>query len=245
MSVVVSGSKPKAVAINIRERTRGWLSAVNLHWAGVALLGLVNVWLLVQMGVAWQTANSQNADAIAAQRIALTSAQIAARPLEGLDVKLASASERADRFYLERLPVSYSEIASELGNLKKRTGVRLTRVQYSQAPVAGEMVSDRLGGQLTEVRMDASLTGDYRPLMLFINGLERDKVFYMISGVTLTGQQTGLVSLRIRVTTYLRGLVSDDEMQKAQNEAEAGSMSKDVDAQAASALSKTPAGGAR
>ncbi len=61
-------------------------------------------------------------------------------------------------------------------------------------------------GELTEVRMDASLSGDYRPLVQLINSLERDKMFFVIDGVTLTGQQTGTVNLRLRLTTYLRGV---------------------------------------
>ena len=52
--------------------------------------------------------------------------------------------------------------------------------------------------------MDASLSGDYRPLVLFINSLERDKMFFLIDGVSLTGQQSGTVGLRLRLTTYLR-----------------------------------------
>jgi len=126
MNVAVSGSNPKAVSMNVRERARGWLNVVNLHWAGVALLALVNVYLLIQMGLAWKLANSQNAEALAQQQIQLKSAEIAARPLEGLDVKLAAASDKSDQFYKQRLPVSYSEIASELGVLKNKTNVRLS-----------------------------------------------------------------------------------------------------------------------
>ena len=63
--------------------------------------------------------------------------------------------------------------------------------------------------------MDATLSGDYRPLVTFLNSLERDKMFFVITGLTLTGQQSGTVSLRIRATTYLRNagtkqLVSDE-----------------------------------
>jgi hypothetical protein len=213
---------------NGHERTRGWLNAVNLHWAGVAVLALVNLYLLVQMGFAWQLANSQNAEALAQQQIQLKSAEIAAKPLQGLDVKLAAASDKADQFYLERLPFSYSEIASELGALKDRTKVHLSRVNYSQ-PVPtgtanGKRAPDGPGGTtvpstgknaLTQVLMDANLTGDYRSLIGFINGLERDKVFFLIDGITLTGQQTGQVSLRIRVTTFLRGHVTADEADRA------------------------------
>jgi len=66
-------------------------------------------------------------------------------------------------------------------------------------------------GQLTEVQMDARLSGEYRGLVEFVNGLERDKVFFVVNGVTLTGQESGRVNLRIKLTTYLRGLSSDEE----------------------------------
>jgi hypothetical protein len=52
--------------------------------------------------------------------------------------------------------------------------------------------------------MDASVSGDYRPIVEFINGLERDKMFFLVNGINLSGQQTGMVNLRIRLTTYLR-----------------------------------------
>jgi type IV pilus assembly protein PilO len=43
--------------------------------------------------------------------------------------------------------------------------------------------------------------------MHFINGLERDKdhAFYTIRSITLSGQQGGLVNLRISITTYMHG----------------------------------------
>jgi hypothetical protein len=62
------------------------------------------------------------------------------------------------------------------------------------------------GKQLTEVQMDASLSGDYRSLVTFINGLERDKHFFLVDNLSLTGQQTGQVNLRLRLTTYLLGV---------------------------------------
>ena len=202
-------ARPKAVTMNVRERTRGWLNPLNLHWAGVAFLGVLNLYLLIHMAVAWQTAKNQDADALARQQVALKTAQIQEKPLEGLDVKLQSSKENADIFYRERLPVSYSEVASELGVLAKRESIRLARVNYAQSPVEGDAA-----GQLTQVTMDASLSGDYRKLVLFMNGLERDRVFFLISGVSLTGQQTGTVNLRVRLTTYLRGLPASEDIER-------------------------------
>ena len=179
---------------------REWLSTLNLHWAGVGLLALVNVYLLVQMALLWHARSNYNADAVAEQRIELKTAEVAAAPLRGLDAKLATATAESDRFYRDRLPGSDSEVAAELGVLTKKAGVRYLRGQYVHSPV----LSDSPTGMLTEMRIDATLSGDYRPLVLMLNSLERDKMFFMINAVTLTGQQTGNVSLRLRLVTYLR-----------------------------------------
>ena len=247
-------SRSRMAMANAREATRGWLNAVNLHWAGVAVLSLVIVYLLVQMGLAWQIARGEDAAALQQQRLQLHIAEVAARPLQGLDVKLADSSKEADRFYMERLPINYSEIATELGVLKAESKVRLNSVKYAQGSVATEPgaakttapIPDGAGGKLTEVHLDASLTGDYRPLVQFINGLERDRVFFLVNNVMLTGQQGGTVSLRLRMTTYLRGVVTEDEQQKADAaaaEAPSSELDKAVEVQAArSQKSRKPAG---
>ena len=209
-------SRPKAVTMNVQKMTastRALVTALNLHWAGVAVLGLICLYLLVSMAFAYQRARGDDAAAIASQQTALTTARIQEQPLEGLDSKLKAATAQADQFYLERLPVSYSEFVAEIGALARKQGIRLTRVQYAPSIVTGESA-----GQLTQVQMDAGLTGQYRPLVTFINGLERDKTFFVISTVGLTGQQTGLVNLRVRVATYLRNPISEEEKQRLMKE---------------------------
>ena len=179
---------------------RGWLTPLRLHWLGVAMLLGAITFLLVRLGVLWHDAGAHSPDAIAQQRVARKATDAAAEPLRGVDAKVAESTAQADRFYRERLPASYSDVAAELGVLTKRSGVRLTHVNYTPA-----VVMPGTSDELTEVKMDASLSGDYRPLVQFINSLERDRVFFVINGVTLNGQQTGLVNLRLRLTTYLRG----------------------------------------
>ena len=201
----VTVQKPKVGTSNGASAPRNLLTPLNLHWAGVGLLALVNVYLLAQMASLWHASSNYNADAMEQQQIALKTVGIAAEPLRGLDAKLASATTEADRFYTQRLPGSDSEVARELGALMKRDGVRLAGAQYGHAAVlAGS------SGELTELHIDARLSGDYRPLVLFLNSLERDKMFFVINGVTLTGQQSGTVNLRLRLTTYLRGVMPAD-----------------------------------
>ncbi len=177
------------------EQVRGWMSPLNTYIAGAVLLLLAVLWLGVQLVLVGLGGTARGDDAIAAARTQQIASELAARPLRGVDGKLALSQDQASRFYQLRLPYAYSDVLAELGVLQKRTGVRLSRVQYVQAaPVNG----------LTEVRIDAAVTGEYRPLALFINGLERDRSFFLIQNITLNGQQNGLVNLRLRLVTYLR-----------------------------------------
>ena len=54
------------------------------------------------------------------------------------------------------------------------------------------------------MRIDASVTGEYRSLAQFINGVERDRSFFMIENLALSGAQNGLVNLQLRIGTYIR-----------------------------------------
>ena len=52
--------------------------------------------------------------------------------------------------------------------------------------------------------IDAGITGEYPQIMKFINSIERDKIFFVITGMALTGQQAGAVNLRLEMSTWLR-----------------------------------------
>jgi hypothetical protein len=205
MTTVATEKRKTVAAKEWAEKARRLGTLRNLHIAGVVVLGLVNLYLLAHMAFVWRAANSDNAAALADQTIARETAKIARQPLEGLDEKLAQATKDSDKFYKQRLPFANSEVAGELGALAKKQGVKLIRVQYAYSPVL-----PGTAGELTEARMDASLSGDYRPLVLFVNALERDKMFFVITGVTLTGQQSGTVGLRVRLTSYLRSPVGTE-----------------------------------
>ncbi|MGD0442556.1 MAG: hypothetical protein ABSA39_01345 [Edaphobacter sp.] len=220
----VAEKKQTAVAVKQwAERARKLATLLNLHIAGAVVLGLVNLYLLTQMAFAWRAANSDNAQALADQTVAMKTAEIARQPLEGLDEKLAQATKDADKFSKQRLPYAYSEFLAELGAQAKKQNLKLTRAQYAESP---EM--DGTPGALTEVRVDAGLNGDYRSLALFINALERDKMFFLIRAVTLTGQQSGTVGLRLGLTTYLRAPIGTESTDKIVAGADADSSSDEA-----------------
>jgi hypothetical protein len=179
-------------------RARSLLTAVNLHYAGVSALLVIVLYVVMHLLFLSSALRAHNADALDHQQVLLKTARLQAQPLRGLDRKIAASTQDADAFYADRLPYAYSEVLAELGRLTQKTNVRLANVQYAQVP---ELSGDYA---LTELNMDASVSGDYRPIVEFINSLERDKMFFLVNGISLSGQQTGTVSLRIRLTTYLR-----------------------------------------
>jgi hypothetical protein len=179
-----------------------WFNALNFHIAGVVILLGVVLFLGTKALVAIHEAGAAQSDSFAQQQAQYAQLQARLAHLQGLPEKVDQARDDAAHFYEQRLAPNYSSMAAELGDLEVRNQVRLTRAQYMPAPAIDGV---------QEVRIDANLSGDYAPLMHFINDIERDKnhVFFIINGITLTGQQGGLVNLRLRMTTYLRQGAND------------------------------------
>jgi type IV pilus assembly protein PilO len=172
------------------------VSVLNLHIAGVALLLILNLVLAVRLFLAWSTLHAAGADQLQQRQTAYRGLELEMSPLHGLPQKVSLSRTEANEFYDARFPSAYSTISAAINDLATKNSVRLTNLAYTPTPaIAG----------LAEVRMDASLSGEYAPLMHFINGLERSKTFFFINGLTLTGSQGGLVNLRLRLITYLHG----------------------------------------
>jgi len=176
----------------IRERL---FSPVGLHAVGFGILAVATILLGIRVVLDWRTTSSSNADAIASRQAELRTLQIQTAPLRGLDKKVELSRKQIDAFYEKRIPPSYSAILARLGELQTKSNVRLARGGYTQAPGSGD---------LTEIRMDFGLSGEYVGIMRFINGLERSQTFFIIRAMALTGQQSGTVNLRLQVSTWLR-----------------------------------------
>jgi type IV pilus assembly protein PilO len=180
-------------------RTSHWreslASVLTWYWAGVVILLALAISLSVRLVLDWSFTQARFASTLAAKQTELKSLQLETAPLRGLDKQVDRARTQIRDFYQNRMPSSYSSISTRIGALQVASGVRLSRVQYTQ----GTPVSD-----LTEITMDAGISGDYPAIMRFINSLERDEMFFVIRAMSLTGQQGGQVSLRLRLSTWLR-----------------------------------------
>ncbi len=130
----------------------------------------------------------------------LVAKQQEVQPTRGMDQKLMQASHDISGFYDTRFPAEYSSVAQELGKVAADTGVHLSNVKYDEKDAPIE--------DLRKLTMEASISGDYLQEVKFINALERDKMFFLIDGITL-GEQQGNVRLQLKLETYMRaGAVS-------------------------------------
>lgn len=170
-------------------------SPLTWHYAGLAVFVLLVSFLAVRFALDWSVTDSSSSGALAGKQLELKAMEMETAPLRGLDKRVAETRTQIKNFYAKRIPANYSSIATRIGELEVKSGVRLSRVQYAQGPA---------GADLTEITLDAGISGEYPQIMRFVNGLERDQNFFVIRTMALTGQQGGMVNLRLRVSTWLR-----------------------------------------
>jgi type IV pilus assembly protein PilO len=119
-------------------------------------------------------------------------------PLTNLPDKVRTANRQITDFYAKRFPAQDSQIAAEFGKLAAASGVTIEEAKY---PVN---VKDEAIGHLYPVALQADLSGSYVSLAKFINALERDDMFFLISSITLAGEQNGPIKLQMKLETYLK-----------------------------------------
>lgn len=180
----------------------GIFTKLNLHLFLLAVVVAADVFIGVRYALAWRAIRSGESGSFIQEGLRYKQLEMQMQHLNGLPKKVDAANEDAQKFYDERIPPNWSTVLAQLGEVATKNQVKLSRAAYAE--------NAAIGG-LTELHIDAGLSGQYSDLMHFINGIERDKdrVFFIIDGVTLTGQQGGLVNLRLRMTTYIRAGATD------------------------------------
>ncbi len=170
-------------------------SPLAMHCEGLAALVLLIIAMFVWLGIDWAALDGSASAALRGKEAELKALTIETTPLRGMEKRIVETRDQIDTFYSKRIPANYSSIAIRIGELEVQSGARLSHVQYTQGPP---------GTDLTEISMDAGISGEYTQIMRFVNELERDQNFFVIRAMVFTGQEGGLVSLRLRVSTWLR-----------------------------------------
>jgi type IV pilus assembly protein PilO len=181
---------------------RGLFTKLNLHFAVLGVVLALDIFVGVRFALAWQAIRADQSSGFVAQQLRYGQLRGQMLHLNGLPQKVDAADQDAQDFYADRIAPNYSTMLAQLMDTAPKDHVQLSRSGYAQETA--------LPG-LTEVSIDAGLSGQYTDIVHFINDVERDKnhVFFLIEGITLTGEQGGMVNLRLRLKTYLRSDATD------------------------------------
>jgi hypothetical protein len=182
---------------------RGVFTKLNFYFVLMAIVVAADIFIGARFALAWRAIRSNQSASFIQERMRKAQLESQMQHLNGLPKKVDAADKDALRFYDARISPNWSTVLAQLGGVAAKNRVKLSRAAYAYnaAPAGG----------LTELHIDAGLSGQYSDLMHFINGIERDKdhVFFIIEGVTLNGQTGGLVNLRLRMRTYIRAGATD------------------------------------
>jgi len=116
--------------------------------------------------------------------------------------EMPNTQKDCERFEKSLLAASsgYSSLSTELGEIARKSGVRLDDVSYKPT-----VVPER---GLTELTIDLAIGGDYRNVIQFLNNMQRSSNNYIIESLSLapegSNQGPNIIKVGLNIRTYLR-----------------------------------------
>jgi type IV pilus assembly protein PilO len=91
----------------------------------------------------------------------------------------------------------YSSVNAELSEIAAKAGLRLGGRTFQRAGVKGR--------ELSEVHIQTSVSGNYRSIVNFLNGLQRSPNMYAIESLSAhSDQNQGVLQVGLTIKTYFR-----------------------------------------
>jgi len=123
--------------------------------------------------------------------------------IQAIRDNIPAIQKDCDHFEQSLFPAStgYSAVRSELGAIARKTGSRLADLSFKPTDIASR--------GMTEVAIDATVDGDYKSVIGFLNGLQRSNNLYAVDSLTLasdsTNQSSGnVIKVALHLKTYFR-----------------------------------------
>ncbi|HEX4605284.1 MAG TPA: hypothetical protein VH724_14885 [Candidatus Angelobacter sp.] len=167
----------------------------------LGVLGVVDLLLIVYLLLPGSSVSSRQAQeqSLQEQETALSRE---VKPLIGLDKQLAQTRVDVKKFYEQKIPSEFSQISLHLEKLKQEAGVTTQGIHYAEERNTQNEKNNLPGVQ--RINIDTTVTGEYAKVAKFINAMEQDKLVFVIDQISLTSQESGVISLQIKFQTFLK-----------------------------------------
>ena len=170
--------------------------------AGVILLVLADIALAAY---SWQLSSAPHAPqqqlAVETKQHNLLKADI--KRAQDIRDNIPAIQKDCDHFEQSLFPASsgYSAVRSELGATAKKSGIQLEDLSFRQAEIVNR--------GMTEVTIDATVNGDYKSVIGFLNGLQRSANLYAVDALTLGTENSNqssanVIKVALHLKTYFR-----------------------------------------
>ena len=175
------------------------------------ILGFVIILLLADAGLAaysYELATAPRRSLKDSEREALQLKTLQADITRAQKIKddMPTTQKDCEKFEKSLLAASsgYSSLSSELGAIARKSGVRQDDLTFK--PTA---VPER---GMTELAIDSTISGDYRSVIAFLNGLQRSNNNYIVESLTLAPDNSNqgpanVIKVGLHLKTYLRATV--------------------------------------
>ena len=91
----------------------------------------------------------------------------------------------------------YSVISADLEQIGHNAGLQIETLSFHPTNLAGRGI--------TEVDLDAVVSGDYKSVVRLLNGMQRSQNHYVVDGLSLANERAGQAALAsVRVNLHLR-----------------------------------------
>jgi hypothetical protein len=112
---------------------------------------------------------------------------------------IPATQKDCDSFEQSLFPASagYSAVRSELGDTARKSGIQIEDLSFKQTEISSR--------GMTEVLIDATVNGNYKSVIGFLNGLQRSASYYCVDSLTLGSDNANQASANvIKVALHLR-----------------------------------------
>jgi len=117
--------------------------------------------------------------------------------------KIPAIQKNFDQFEASLFPASsgYSKVRSELGDIARKYGIHLEDLSFRQSEIPSR--------GMTQVLVDATVVGDYKNVIQFLNGVQRSPDLYEVDALALATENvnqapSGAIKVALHLKTYFR-----------------------------------------